>query len=129
MALENAKKFLEQVMADEALRERAAKMEPAGVADIAKEVGFDVTAEELDAAVRAMRQAAGEEPRELDLDEMGKTAGGAFGMGEDAPDGHEMGCMLTYHSKSWHIENNIWCKKEWYCNATYRDLTRGQDAK
>jgi predicted ribosomally synthesized peptide with nif11-like leader len=47
MAFENAKKFLEQAMKDKALRARTAEKEPVEIVAIAKELGFDVTAEEL----------------------------------------------------------------------------------
>jgi predicted ribosomally synthesized peptide with nif11-like leader len=43
MALENARKFLEQVMKDKALRARTAEKEPVEVVAIARELGFDVT--------------------------------------------------------------------------------------
>jgi hypothetical protein len=78
-----------------------------------------VTAEELEEAVKAMRKAAGEATKELSLDEMGKTAGGIFWTGEDAPDGHEMGCFMTYHHHQWSVDNNIWCKSTFYCTGSY----------
>ena len=36
-------------------------------------------------------------------------------MGEDAPDGHEMGCGFFYHKYDWSKKNNTWCKQEYYC--------------
>ena len=119
MALENARKFLEQVMKDKALRACTAEKEPAEVVAIAKELGFDVTAEELEEAVKAMRKTAGEAAKELSIDELGKVAGGIFGTGEDAPDGHEMGCFMTYHHHQWSVDNNIWCKSTFYCTGSY----------
>ena len=119
MAFENAKKFLEQAMKDKALRARTAEKEPAEVVAIAKELGFDVTAEELEEAVKAMRKAAGEATKELSIDELGKVAGGIFWTGEDAPDGYEMGCFMTYHHRQWCADNNIWCKSTFYCTGSY----------
>ena len=119
MALENAKKFLEQVLKDEALRACMAEMDPAGAAAVAGELGLDVTAEELEQAVKAMRRAGGEATKELSPDEMGKAAGGIFWTGEDAPDGHEMGCFMAYHHHQWAVENNIWCKSTFYCTGSY----------
>ena len=119
MALENARKFLEQVLKDKALRACTAEKEPAEVVAIAKELGFDVTAEELEEAVKAMRKAAGEAAKELSIDELGKVAGGIFWTGEDAPDGHEMGCFMTYHHHQWSVDNNIWCKSTFYCTGSY----------
>ena len=40
-------------------------------------------------------------------------------MGEDAPDGHEMGCIWFYHHYIYQKEMNIWCKKSYYCNGKY----------
>ena len=77
MALENAKKFLEQVMNDEALRDRVMEEGAAGIAAAAKELGFDVTEEELGEAVKAMRRA--EEPQELSLDELDEVSAGGPG--------------------------------------------------
>ena len=119
MALENARKFLEQVMKDKALRACTAEKEPAEVVAIAKELGFDVTAEELEEAIKAMRKAAGEATKELSIDELGKVAGGIFWTGEDALDGHEMGCFMTYHHHQWSVDNNIWCKSTFYCTGSY----------
>ena len=114
MAFENAKKFLEQAMNDEALRGRVMEKGPAEMVAIAKELGFDVTAEELEEAVKAMRKAAGEATKELSIDEMGKVAGGIFWTGEDAPDGHEMGCFITYHQWWTCEENKWWCHNYYY---------------
>ena len=119
MALENARKFLEQVMKDKALRARTAEKEPAEVVAIARELGLEATAEELEQAVKAMRQEA-EEPKELTLDEMDKAAGGVWWTGEDAPDGHEMGCAISWHHYMYQKENNIWCNKTYYCNNHYK---------
>ena len=127
MALENAKKFLEQVLKDEALRARMAEKEPADAVAIAKELGFDVTAEELEQAVKAMRKAAGEATKELSLDEMGKAAGGIFWTGEDAPDGHEMGCAISWHHYMYQKENNIWCNLSYYCNGKHQEAPNWMD--
>ena len=120
MALENARAFLEQVMKDKALRARTAEKEPAEVVAIARELGLEVTAEELEQAVKAMRQEA-EEPKELTLDEMDKAAGGVWWTGEDAPDGHEMGCAISWHHYTYQKENNIWCNLAYYCNGKHQE--------
>lgn len=122
MALENAGKFLERMMTDEALRARVAAQEPAGVVEIAKELGFTVTVEELQAAEKELRRAPenGEKPVELDVNKMDKIVGGAGFLGEDAPDGHEMGCFAFYHHYNYQKENNIWCNKAYYCNHSYQ---------
>ena len=78
-------------MNDEALRGRVMEEGAAEVVEIAKELGFDMTVEELEEAMKALRQAAMQETKELSLEEMDQAAGGTFWGGEDAPDGHEMG--------------------------------------
>ena len=126
MALENARAFLEQVMKDNALRARTAEKEPAEVVAIARELGLEVTAEELEQAVKAMRQEA-EEPKELTLDEMDKAAGGVWWTGEDAPDGHEMGCAISWHHYMYQKENNIWCNLAYYCNGKHQEAPNWMD--
>ena len=119
MVLENAKQFLEQVLKDEPLRARVREKEPAEVVSIARELGFDVTAEELEEAVQAMRQASASKERmkELGPDELDDVAGGTCWVGEDAPDGHEMGCFIFYHQLAYSKENNVWCKEVYYCQG------------
>ncbi len=121
MAVENAKKLLERIMKDAALRARAAEKGPAEVAALAKELGYDVTAEELARAEQDLRapSGSGETPVELDVDDLDKAAGGSFFLGEDAPDGHEMGCIAIYHHYNYQKENNIWCNRAYYCNHSY----------
>ena len=82
MALENAKKFLEQVMNDETLRARVMEREPDEVASMAKELGFDLTLEELTAAMKAFKPADGSRLQELTVDELEQVAGGKPHTGE-----------------------------------------------
>ena len=119
MALENAKKFLKQMITDETLRKRLEGKTSAEASAIAGELGFDVNAEELVEALKALRNEAAEDPNELSPDEMDKAAGGTFWGGEDAPDGHEMGCALTYHGYDWSKEHNTWCQSSFYCTGNH----------
>ena len=52
-------------MNDEALRGRVMEKESAEVVEIAKELGFDMTVEELEEAMKALRQAAMPRPRRV----------------------------------------------------------------
>ena len=133
MSLDQAKKFLIQVMKEPALRERITDMEPSEAAASAEELGFELTVEELLEAEKEFRaERSTESPVELEPDELDHVAGGGgtiggslhtdpsmLWRGEDAPDGHEMGCVLTYHNAAWQEKNNIWCQKEFYCNGAY----------
>ena len=116
MALENAKKFLEQAMKDEALRARVSEKEPGEVAAIAGELGFEVTAAELTQAELALRLAPAnrEKSVELNVNDLAQVAGGDFWAGDDAPDGHEMGCFITYHQWWTCEENKWWCHNYYY---------------
>ena len=67
MAIENAKRFVEMVAADAALKARIETLDSEAVLAAAKEMGLDFTAEELKAA--AMVQ-------EVALDELDKVTGG-----------------------------------------------------
>ena len=98
MAFENAKKFLTQVSKDEALRARVMEKEPAGVAAMAKELGFDLTPEELTAAMKAFKPSDGSGPQELTVDEMEQTAGGKPHLGEGIIDFFSwVACGFNHH--------------------------------
>ena len=116
MALGNAKQFLEQAMKDEALRARVSEKEPGEVAAIAGELGFEVTAAELTQAELALRLAPAnrEKSVELNVNDLAQVAGGMCWDGDDAPDGHEMGCFITYHQWWTCEENKWWCHNYYY---------------
>lgn len=67
MAIENAKRFVEMVAADAALKARLETLDSEAVLAAAKEMGLDFTAEELKAA--AMDET-------VSLDELDEVAGG-----------------------------------------------------
>lgn len=125
MATENARNFLKSIESDEALLEQIRKMEPEEIVQLARERGFDVTATELEAAAKQQRTPSAEEVRELDLDEMDNAAGGWLFYGDDAKDGHEMGCTLSYHGMEWSIENHEWCRYEYYYSINVR-ISKGK---
>ena len=88
--------------------------DPAQAVALAAELGHDVTEEELLAAEAKLRGPADSEVVELDLADMDKVAGGAYWYGDDAPDGHEMGCDLFYHGYEYSVETGNWCTNEYY---------------
>lgn len=116
MAIENAKRFLQQAMTDEKLRASIGEKELDEVVKIAKEAGFDVTADDLDEAIKMLRQNMTEN---LSDEELEKISGGAIWTAEDAPDGHEYNCILTYHNYNYQKGNNFWCKSSWFCSENY----------
>ena len=118
MSKEIAKKLISELQTNEELKAKIA-----GITDIAEltkkavEAGYDVTEAELVEAEREQRAAqAAKTDEKLSLDDLEAAAGGALWGGEDAPDGHEMGCSLSYHYYDWQEENGIWCSKSWYCS-------------
>ncbi|MBR5088530.1 MAG: hypothetical protein IK093_03795 [Ruminiclostridium sp.] len=89
----------------------------------ANDSGFDVTMEDLLEVEKALREAKAEETDEvaLSLDDVEDVAGGATVTinGEDASDGHEIGCDASWHGYNWCEDNNEWCKKDFYCSGSY----------
>ena len=73
MSKEAAKAFVELVTNDEELRKRTEKMKPEDAVPFGKELGLDFTLEEFTVAMN--------EDRELDVEELGKVAGGATTVG------------------------------------------------
>ena len=120
MSKESAKKLISELQTNEELKAKIA-----GITDVAEltkkavEAGYDVTEAELIEAEKEFRKAqAAKTDEKLSLDDLEAAAGGMFYKGEEAPDGHEMGCLSSYHGKDWSKENNIWCKLEYYCPHT-----------
>ena len=68
MSKESAKEFALAALEDDELRERTAKIEPEKVVAIAKELGYDFTAEELTGVMN--------EDMELSADDLEAAAGG-----------------------------------------------------
>ena len=50
-----------------------------------------------------------EEPVVLDENDLDQVAGGMFWFGDDAPDGHEIGCFATYYNtiEDYYFENHV----------------------
>ncbi len=96
--MESAKMFLAQVSKDGALRARVMEKEPVEVAAMAKELGFDLTPEELTAAMKAFKPSDGSGPQELPVDEMEQAAGGKPHLGEGIIDFFSwVACGFNHH--------------------------------
>lgn len=124
MSKKNSKEFLKKAISDEALREQLQEKSPEQAAAAAEEMGFELTAEELLAAEAELRREMAAKPVEMSLEEMDRAAGGILWCAEDAPDGHELGCVITYHGKSWARENKVWCKDNYYCYTNFDECVK-----
>ncbi len=89
--------------------------------EFAREAGYNVTAEDLVGAETEARRLLSDESDKavnmvtLSSEELSSVAGGEFFTGEEASDGHEMGCILAYHGK--HFEEA--CVSNFYCMSNY----------
>ena len=105
MSKESAKKLISELQTNEELKAKIA-----GITDPAE---LTKKAEKTD--------------EKLSLDDLDAVAGGYMWKGEDAPDGHELGCALSYHQHDYQIENNIWCNRFSYCNSNYQEQKHCKD--
>ena len=121
MAREQTIEFLKLLETDEALLDRVREKSPDEVAEIAHGLSFDITGEELEAAIKELKaeRARQHKPKALSVDQLDRVVGGAFGDGETAPDGHEMGCMLSWHGNEWQEKNKIYCHKMNLCDKYF----------
>ena len=78
MSKESASKYVQAVMEDEELRKRTENVKPVDAVPLAKEMGYDFTAEELTEALN--------NNMELSLEELGSVAGGAVIGGPCTPE-------------------------------------------
>ena len=123
MSVENVKKFRNDLEGNTELKEKvkselenfkdSEKNERDFIPEIARKLGYDFTDEEFKNA-----------SKELSDDELANVSGGVWGFGDDAPDGHEIGCMLFYYRnwRGYYYGNNI-CEK---CKST--NTHRSKDA-
>ena len=116
MSKESAKKLIIELQTNETLKAKVNGItDPEQLLKIAVDAGYDVTAEELIEADRERRaEQAKNTDEKLSLDDLEGVAGGVLGDGDDAPDGHEMGCAISYHVRAWSEENNVWCSNYYY---------------
>lgn len=115
MSMQEARRLLDDLAANEGLLATFQEMEGDAVEARAHGLGYDVALDDIVQAVADRRATTSDEPVELDESELDSVVGGW----EDAPDGHEMGCFLFWHGKSWQRENEVWCKRDFYCYTNW----------
>ncbi|MBO6301821.1 MAG: Nif11-like leader peptide family RiPP precursor [Ruminiclostridium sp.] len=120
MSKEAANKLILELQTNEELKAKIKGFDdPEQMIKAAVEAGYDVTLQDLTDADKALRAAQAERTDEkLSLEDLESVAGGKVWFGEDAPDGHEMGCEWSYHHEDWQKEHDIWCSNNYYCKDT-----------
>ncbi len=125
MSKETAKKLIAELQTNEELKAKVQGItDPGQLVKVAADAGYDVTAEEMIAAEKEFRTEKAKKTK-LSVDELDAVAGGAVWQGEDAPDGHELGCGVSYHDYDYQKENNIWCQESYYCEQNYEEHSSG----
>ncbi len=121
MAKKQAIEFLKLLDTDEALQEQLREKTPKEAAEVARGLSFDVTEDELTQAAAALKaeRANPGELEKLTLEKLDTAVGGMFWDGELAPDGHEMGCLLSWYGDQWQEKNGIYCGKMNLCNRQF----------
>ena len=99
MANNAAAEFLNKIISDEALRERLADKDPSQAVELAAELGYEVTEEELIKAEKELCTQSSTEVVELDLEDMDRAAGGNR-------DWATQGCAATVEAASWCWSND-----------------------
>jgi predicted ribosomally synthesized peptide with nif11-like leader len=121
MSKETAKKLIEELQTNEELQAKVEGItDPEELAKKAVEAGYDVTVEDLVEAEKEMKAKTAARNDELSADELESAAGGNVWRAEDASDGHELLCHLSYHDYGWMEEHNEWCKSDTYKNVQDR---------
>ena len=104
MSKENAQKLFAELKTNKELREKIQSYDTtADIVKAAVEAGYNVTEAELAEAEQELRKQVAQrtdaQSEELSPDKLENAAGGMFFFGETAPDGHEMGCLVLYHTE------------------------------
>ena len=128
MSKENAQKLFAELKTNKEFREKIHSYDtPADIVKAAVEAGYDVTEAELAEAEQELRKQVAQrtdaQSEELSPDKLENAAGGLFFFGETAPDGHEMGCLVLYHTEGWQLRQNISCKDNFFCyRSSYENM-------
>ena len=132
MAIEKAKELLEAIKTDLKAKELLKGVsEPRSeeemirlCAEIAPKLGFDITEAELREAGAALakerQDKTAADVQKLSDEEVAQASGGELWINEDAPDGHEYDCLITYHSHKWQIQHGYSCEVVYLCSGQFR---------
>ena len=124
MSRQDAKRLLQDFLADDKLLAQLQEKTLEEATEAARGLGYDVTEEEFAAEVEEYRATKAEEPVEPLEEELDQIAGGVWGTGEIAPDGHEMGCFIPWHGRSWALDSDTYCNHNFYCYTHWDECVR-----
>ena len=86
------------------------------VAELLKADGQEVEPDDVEKLWAEVTKKRQKDDRKLSVDELDAVSGGAFWFGEDAPDGHEIGCWNIWY-EDWsefnlaHMDEYCWGQK------------------
>ena len=123
----NITRFIEELKNNTEFAEKVDKVSnPEEIIALAADVGIIITAEELPKMEREFRReiekATEGQMEELSLEELESAAGGQFFEGEEASDGHEMGCYITWYREIHVKKMNEWCQNNYYSSETGKSI-------
>ncbi len=121
MSKETAKKLIAELQTNNELKAKIKDIsDPAQLVKAATDAGYNVTAGEMIAAEKDFRTEKAKKTK-LSVEELDAVAGGDWWRGEDAPDGHEMGCWASYHDYYYQKDTGTWCKDSFYCDQNSQE--------
>ena len=125
MSKEIAKKLITELQTNTELKAKIAGIEDKDeLVKIAVQNGYDITLEEMTEAEKEFRAEMAKKSDELSADELESAAGGGLWTSEEAKDGHEFDCSISYHQYSYQKESGEWCKSASWCeknNHVWKD--------
>lgn len=102
--LDTARAFLEKVMEDEELRAEIEGKQPEEVLQVAANHGFSVGVDLLTDVIAEYHKRTGDTPVELTSEQLDAVVGGLGG--DDASDGHEMGCIMWWYTSIYDMQKH-----------------------
>jgi hypothetical protein len=116
-----ARQFIQELRTNTDLYDRSLKIDSVEeMVEFARNAGFDVDVESLIGAEQEARSILSAESDDaamaikLTPEEAEAIAGGEMWRGDDAADGHELGCSIAYHGKGYKEK----CRETYYCNGS-----------
>ena len=121
MPKEAAMRFVQDLRTNVELYDSTLGIRSVGeMVEFARKAGYDVTEESLAEAEKEARTILSAESDNAALgirltpEETEAIGGGEMWFGDNASDGHELGCAIAYHGRGYEEK----CKETYYCNGS-----------